>query len=255
MTTHIQEIFWENRRRYGSRRVQKALLEEGIELGRHRIRRLMEQHNWQAIQPRSFVPRTTDSSHGLRPCPNLLLELGVPVRPDQAWVGDITYLPLTGGDWVYLASWLDLFSRRIVGWCVDLTMEESLIIRAFDQATALRRPKSGLIVHSDQGGQYFGKVFQKRLDKWACRQSMAEKDNPYQNAHAESFWSRLKAELLEDGCFDNLQDAHDELFNYIEGYYNIRRLHSALGYQSPINFEKQYYQANFTQTLNDKVSG
>jgi putative transposase len=140
MTSHIREIFWENRQRYGSRRVQKALLEEGVELGRHRVRRLMEEQNWQAIQPRSFVPRTTDSNHGLRPCPNLLIELGAALRPDQAWVGDITYLPLTGGNWAYLASWLDLFSHRIVGWCVDVRMEESLIIRAFDQATALRSP-------------------------------------------------------------------------------------------------------------------
>lgn len=255
MTAHIQEIFWENRRRYGSRRVQKALLEEGVEAGRHRVRRLMQEQNWRAIQPRSFVPRTTDSSHGLRACPNLLVALGLPDRPDQAWVGDITYLPLASGDWAYLASWLDLFSRRIVGWCVDATMQESLIIRAFDQATALRRPEPGLIVHSDRGGQYFGQQFRKRLAKWKCSQSMAERDNPYQNAHAESLWSRLKAELLEDGCFESLRDVHDELFDYIEGYYNIRRLHSALGYQSPINFEMQYYQANFNNTLNQKVSG
>ena len=134
-------------------------------------------------------------------------------------------------------------------------MEESLIIRAFDQATTLRRPQPGLITHSDQGGQYFGKTFRDRLTKWQCRQSMAEKDNPYQNAHAESLWSRLKAELLEDGCFESLQDAHDELFNYIEGYYNIRRLHSSLGYLSPINFEKQYHQANFDYHSQSQVSG
>ncbi len=107
MTNNVQEVFWENRRRYGSRRVQKALQEQGIEVGRHQVRRLMKQQNWQAIQPRSFVPRTTDSSHGLRACPNLLLELGQPVRPDQAWVSDITYLPLVGGGWAYLASWLE----------------------------------------------------------------------------------------------------------------------------------------------------
>jgi putative transposase len=260
MTSNVQNVFWENRRRYGSRRVQKALQEKGIEVGRHQVRRgsppgLMQMQNWQAIQPRSFVPRTTDSSHGLRACPNLLQQLGQPIRPDQAWVSDITYLPLVGGGWAYLASWLDLFSRRIVGWCVDLTMEESLIIRAFDQAITLRRPPPGLIAHSDQGGQYFGKAFRNRLDKWACQQSMAEKENPYQNAHAESLWSRLKAELLEDGCFESLQDAHDELFNYIEGYYNIRRLHSSLGYLSPINFEKQYYQANFNQNSQSQVSG
>ena len=117
----------------------------------------MQEQNWRAIQPRSFVARTTDSSHGLRACPNLLLKLGRPIRPDQVWGGpplrsDITYLPLVGGGWLYLASWLDIYSRRIVGWCVDVTMEESLIIRAFDQAIALRRPQSGLIIHSDQAG-------------------------------------------------------------------------------------------------------
>ncbi|OJW71427.1 MAG: hypothetical protein BGO59_20150 [Spirosoma sp. 48-14] len=138
---------------------------------------------------------------------------------------------------------------------ITKSMEESLLIRAFDQATTLRRPQPGLIIHSDQGGQYFGKTFRKRLDKWKCEQSMAEKENPYQNAHAESLWSRLKAELLEDGCFETLQDAHDELFNYIEGYYNIRRLHSSLGYMSPINFEKQYYQANFNHNSQSQVSG
>ena len=194
MTDSVKDVFWENRRRYGSRRVQKALQDEGIKVGRHQVRRLMQEQNWLAIQPRSFVPRTTDSSHGLRACPNLWLELGKPIRPDHVWGGpplrsDITYLPLVGGGWLYLASWLDLYSRRIVGWCVDVTMEESLIIRAFDQATALRCPQPGLIIHSDQGGQYFGKAFRKRLDKWKYEQSMAEKENPYQNAHAESLWT------------------------------------------------------------------
>lgn len=185
MTTNIQDVFWANRRRYGSRRVQKALQEQGIEVGQHQVRRLMKQENWQAIQPRSSVPRTTDSRHGLQACPNLLLELGQPIRPDQAWVSDITYLPLASGGWAYLASWLDLYSRRIVGWWVDITIKESLIIRAFDQATALRRPQLGLIAHSVQGGQYFDKTFRKRLDKWQCRQSISEKGNPYQTGSPE----------------------------------------------------------------------
>jgi putative transposase len=114
MTSSVQEVFWENRRRYGSRRVQKALQEQGIEVGRHRVRQLMQMQNWQAIQPRSFVPGTTDSSHGLRPCPNLLSELGQPVRPDQAWVSDITYLPLVGGGWAYLASWLERSAAAVI---------------------------------------------------------------------------------------------------------------------------------------------
>ncbi|WP_460956821.1 IS3 family transposase [Spirosoma litoris] len=114
MASNVQEVFWENRRRYGSRRVQKALQEQGIKVGRYQVRRLMQLQNWRAIQPRSFVPRTTDSSHGLRACPNLLLELGQPVRPDQAWVSDITYLPLVGGSWAYLASWLEWPATAVV---------------------------------------------------------------------------------------------------------------------------------------------
>jgi hypothetical protein len=121
MSRNVEYIFWENRRRYGSGRLEKALHKQGIELGRHRVRRgsppgLMKMQNWPAIQPPSLVPRTTDSSPGLRACPNLLLELGLPVGADQAWVSHITYLPLLGGGWAYLATWLDLYWRRIVGW-------------------------------------------------------------------------------------------------------------------------------------------
>ena len=244
MTTAVDKIFWENSRRYGSRRVLEALKKQGVKAGRHRVRRLMQEQDWRAIQPRSFVPKTTNSKHGLTACPNRLIEFGKPTASNQAWVGDITYLPLADGHWAYLASWMDLFSSRIVGWWVDKHMKESLIVQAFDQAILQRQPKPGLIVHSDRGGQYFGHSFRQRLAKWGCRQSMAEADNPYQNAHAESFWGRLKTELLEDGCFMTLQDARSELFNYIEGYYNVRRLHSALDYRSPIDFENQFYQTN-----------
>ena len=119
MIGRIHDVFWGNRRRYGSRRIQKALQDEGVEVGRHRIRRLMQQQNWRAIQPRNFVPRTTDSSHGLRACPNPLLALGQPIRPDKAWQGrlavsDITYLPLVDGGWAYLASCCLLYTSRCV---------------------------------------------------------------------------------------------------------------------------------------------
>ncbi len=127
MTTAIDKIFWENSRRYGSRRVLEGLKEQGIKAGRHRVRRLMQEQDWRAIQPRSFVPKTTNSRHGLTACSNRLIEFGKPTAPNQAWVGDITYLPLADGHWAYLASWMDLFSRRIVGWWVDKHMKESLI--------------------------------------------------------------------------------------------------------------------------------
>ena len=136
-----------------------------------------------------------------------------------------------------------------MGWWVDKHIKEKLIIKASDQALAQRQPKPGLIVHSDRGSQYFG----QRLDKWHCQQSIAEADNPYQNAHAESFWGRLKAESLNDGCFMNLQDAKEELFNYIDGYNNVYRLYPSLGYRSPIAFENQYYQTNLIHSIS-KVS-
>ncbi len=150
----------------------------------------MQQQGLKAIQPRSFVPRTTDSTHGLSISPNLLLNQPLPIAPDSCWVGDITYIPLVNGQWAYLAGWMDLFSRVI----------------------------NNLI-----------------------KQSMSRADDPYDNAFMESYFSRFKAELLEDGIFENLEDAQTETFEFIEMYYNPKRRHSSLGYLSPLAFERKYY--------------
>jgi transposase InsO family protein len=237
----VREVFWRHSRRYGSRRIHAELVAADLRIGRHRVRRLMREQDLRAIQPRSFVPRTTDSRHGQRMSPNLLLDTELPAKPNQVIVGDITYLPLASGEWAYLATWLDLYSRMIVGWHVGETMEECLILEAMAKVITRRNPPPGLIVHSDRGGQYVGREFRQLLEQRGFRQSMSRADNAYDNAFAESLFSRYKAELLEDGAFTDIEEAKLETFNYIEGYYNPIRRHSALGYQSPADFEKRYY--------------
>ena len=205
------------------------------------MRKALNKHGLKAIQPRSFVPKTTDSRHPYPISPNLLLERALPSRPDQVWVGDITYIPLCSGDYAYLAVWMDLYSRKIIGWHLDDNMKEELIIRAFKKALMNRIVTAELIIHSDRGGQYAGNKFRKLLDARKLQQSMSRADNPYDNAFMESCFSRFKTELMQDGAFDNLQDAHTEIFEYIEMYYNTKRRHSSLNYECPNNFEKNYY--------------
>jgi len=217
------------------------LKEQGHELGRHQVRTLMKMAGLQPIQPKSFVPRTTDSTHQKGYWPNLLLDQPLPQGPNLIWVSDITYLPLTNGEWAYLGSWMDLFSRRIVGWRVDDNMKDDLVIIPLRNALQSRQPSPGLITHSDRGGQYVSNELHELISLWQIRPSMSRADDPYDNAFAESFWSRLKAELLEGGTFLNVDDARTEIFEYIEMYYNRVRRHSSLGYQSPEQFEQEYY--------------
>lgn len=237
----VCELFSLHRRRYGSRRIAKALQQKGVEIGRFKVRRLMSDQSLRAIQPKSFVPKTTNSKHKLGYAPNVLAEVGFPSGPNEVYVGDITYLPTTYGQWLYLNVWIDLFSRSVVGWKVDTHMEESLVVDSLKQAVHKRSPDKGLIIHSDRGGQYAGTAFKEALSKHHCIQSMSGADNPYDNAYAESFFSRFKAELLEKGAFENVADATTEIFNYIEMYYNTQRLHSGLNYVSPAQYEDHYY--------------
>jgi putative transposase len=142
----------------------------------------------------------------------------------------------------YLAAWTDLYTRRIVGWKIDTSMTQELIINALNNAIKRYKPTNGLILHSDRGGQYFGLKFKQLIDRYQFRQSMAGVKSAYENAHAESIWATIKRELVEKGVFESLEEAETELFDYIEVYYNRQRRHSALGYQSPEKFEQQYNQ-------------
>lgn len=250
LAPQVAEVFRRHSRRYGSRRVAAELRAAGQRVGRRRVRRLMQAQGLRAIQPRRFVPRTTDSRHGRRMSPNLLRERGLrPDRPRQILVGDITYLPLAGGKWAYLATWLDLYSRKVVGWQVADSMGAELVTGALRKALTRERPARGLIVHSDRGGQYVAVEFRDLLGRQGFEQSMSRAGETYDNAYAESFFSRYKAELLEGGAFADLAQARAETFAYIEGYYNRVRRHSALGYRSPEEFERDYYQRTVTEAL------
>jgi putative transposase len=242
LAPQVEEVFWQNSRRYGSRRITAELREQTV-IGRHRVRRLMREQGLRAIQPRRFVPRTTDSRHGQRMSPNLLVVREIIVdRPRQVMVGDITYLPLQNGQWAYLATWMDLFSRKILGWQIASSMTAELVIEALKKAIIRDHLPAGLIVHSDRGGQYVDAELRKLLKQHGFEQSMTRADETYDNAYAESLFSRYKTELLEDGAFADLEQARSETFAYIEGYYNRTRRHSGLGYLSPENFERAFDQ-------------
>jgi len=238
----VKEIFLEHKRRYGSRRIRAEMEAEGYRIGRHAIRRRMIELDLKAIQPRSFVPRTTNSRHSWGYSPNLLLERGHPVKPLEVIVGDITYLPLRSGKWCYLATWSDLYTRQILGWAVREDITAELVVQAFKMVVRRTILPAGCIVHSDRGSQYASTKFRELLRSNLCRQSMSRTGETYDNAFAESLFSRFKAEVLEGGAFFDTEEAWLESFSYIEGYYNTKRRHSSLGYKSPNAFELDFRQ-------------
>ncbi len=242
----VKAIFDRHKRRYGSRRIKEELKDKGIEIGIHQIRSLMKAQNLVAIQPKSFVPKTTQSHPSMRRSANLLLnKSNLPEGPNEVIVGDITYLSsIENGkkQWLYLAIWMDLFSRKIVGWEIDEHMDETLVIRPMKKLIRGRQPPKGLIVHTDGGGQYSSINFRALLASQHFNQSMTRKENHYDNAFAESLFSRIKSEL-EDNIFLGLEDAQLKIFEYIEAYYNTIRKHSAIGYLSPNQYENKYWAA------------
>jgi putative transposase len=242
----IKNTFIVHKRRYGSRRIAAELAEKGFSIGRFQIRNTLKVAGLKALQPKSFVPRTTDSKHGKRNSPNLLLDangnrLFLATAPNQVWVSDITYLPMEDGTFSYLSVYMDLFSRLIVGWQIDDNMGEGLIISALEKALLKRKPLPGLIAHSDRGGQYVSTRLREIMKKNKISQSMSRKGDSYDNAFAESLFSRFKTELLQEGTFLSLEDARTEVFEYIEMYYNPIRRHSSISNKSPLKFEELFH--------------
>ena len=229
-----------HRRRYGARRISAELKAEGLTVGRRLASSLMKEQFLMAIRPKRFVPKTTNSKHDFGYSPNLLKEsVGEPIEKGQVIVGDITYLPLSNGKFCYLATFQDKFTRRIVGWQVSANVTAQLVIDAFNRARRCGLLKRNAIIHTDRGSQYASVEYRRLLYIHGFRQSMSAKGNCYDNAQAESFFSRFKTELVEDGRFESVEQARSEIFSYIEGYYNRIRRHSSLGYLSPLEFEKQ----------------
>lgn len=231
----IEVIFKRHRRRYGYRRIRQQLADQGITCAPARVRRIMLERSLKAIQPKTYVPRTSDGRAD-KPSPNLLFGQPLPEKPNRVWAGDITFIPTNSG-WIYLAVVIDLCSRKIVGWALADHLRTELVSDALKQALGSRNIVPDLIFHSDRGSQYGSGAYRQILSQAGMRQSMSARANPYHNAWTESFMGTLKSEMLQDGCFIDRNDARIEIFDYINAYYNTQRKHSSLAYQTPAQFE------------------
>jgi putative transposase len=233
----VQAEFAKHRRGCGSRMVVGGLRAQGYNVSRKRVVRLMAEKGLSCRLKRRFA-RTTDSNHRNNVAPNLVDRHFEPDLPNKVWVSDITYLHTRQG-WTYLAVVLDLGSRKVVGWHVGVTMEESLVLCALRQAAEARGPTPGLITHSDRGVQYTSHEYRRLHDENGWTLSMSRKGNCWDNAVVESFFSTLKRELPNDEPFEDWRDVDRAVFEYIDGYYNTTRRHSTLGYLTPNEYEQQ----------------
>ena len=233
-----QEAFTRHARRYGTRRLRAELRAEGHAVGRYALRTWLRRKGLRALSTRPHRPRTTVADPAAVVAENRLLGQPAPTVPNRVWVGDITYLPLMGGRWCYLATWRDACSRRVVGWHLAAQMPTELVLHALEQALTLRQPAPGLIVHADRGSQYTSAACRARIEAAGALPSFSRPGNPYDNAQAEAGWSTLKTELLPGGSpFASLEEARLEVAHYLDTYFNLDRRHSALGYRSPHQFE------------------
>lgn len=238
----IRSVHEEHKQRYGSPRITLELRDKRVRCSENRVARLMRCHGLKAKPKRAFRPKTTVRAKEDLVAPNRLQDLGPDPLPstNQVWVSDITYIATRDAGWCYLAAIMDLKSRKIVGWSLEMHMKTSLIGKTLDRALACRLPAPGLLLHSDRGCQYTSRDFQERLKSLGILPSMGQTGYCYDNAAMEAFWSTLKSELLpEGGVFASLASARICLFEYIEIYYNRKRRHSSLGYLSPEKYEKQ----------------
>ncbi len=232
----IQQIALEHRRRYGYRRITAELHRRGMQINHKRVVRIMQEDNLLAIQPKRFVV-TTNSNHKFEVYLNLASRMKL-TGVNQLWVADITYIRLKA-EFVYLAVILDGFSRKVVGWALDRTLAARLTIAALGQAIEKRRPEPGLVHHSDRGFQYACAEYVAIIEQYRMVPSMSRPANPYDNASCESFIKTLKREEIYANKYDNLEHLRANIEEFIEEYYNRQRLHSALGYRPPEEFEQQ----------------
>jgi putative transposase len=239
---HIRAIHAQHKGRYGAPRIQDALAKQGRHHGTKRVARLMKQAGWRGLCPKGFVPRTTDSDHDQPIAPNRLAQASAPTGPNQVWVSDLTYVATQEG-WLYVAVILDLWSRRVVGWSAGPSLQACLVLAALHMALRQRQPPKGLLHHSDRGVQYASADHRSLLAAAGIEPSMSRAGNPYDNAAMESFIATYKRECVglaeEAGGYATRDQATADFFDYVETYYNRQRSHSALGYQSPVDFESQ----------------
>ncbi len=240
LLTHIKAIHAEVKGEYGWPRVWKELLARGIRVGKERVRKLMAQHGIRARTKRRFKA-TTNSRHDMPVAPNLIARDFTPAQPNQVWTTDITYIDTAEG-WLYLTVMLDLHSRQVVGWAIMPRMTTGLVLDALRMAWFRRRPPAGLIVHSDRGSQYCSSEFQVALKAYGMRSSMSRKADCWDNAPTESLWGSLKRARLHGKRFATRDDATREVMDWL-AFYNATRLHSTLGYISPMQHERNWLAA------------
>jgi transposase InsO family protein len=238
LLVHIGAVYAENRGAYGWPRIWRQLRRQGIRVGKLRVQRLMQQHGIQARGKRRFRVSTTDSRHDLPIAPNLLDRNFSVAAPNQAWVGDITYIATEEG-WLFLAVVIDLFSRKVVGWSMRPDMHRDLVIDALSMAWLGRNPgkQTGLIFHSDRGSQYASEDFRKVLEHCSITPSMSRKGNCWDNACSETLFGSLKVERLHGRHFQTIRQAKDEIIAWLL-WYNQTRMHSTLNYLSPAEYEQ-----------------
>lgn len=244
IVAHMRAIDLEVKGEYGWSRMQKELQSRGFRVGKERVRKLMQEHGIRAKTTRKFVV-TTDSRHKLPVAADLVQRRFTQVEPNRVWTTDITYIHTAEG-WLYLAVMLDLHSRQIVGWSLAAHLEASLVKNALEMAWWRRRPKPGLIVHSDRGSQYCSHEFQKALKDKKALSSMSRKGNCWDNSPTESLWGRLKMGSVHGQKFTTREQAKHAILDWIK-FYNHRRLHSSLGYLSPIEYERRWHAAQRQQ--------
>lgn len=232
----ILKIYHRGRGNYGSPRIHRDLIKAGISCGKNRVERLMKELGIRAKHKKKFKV-TTDSWHKYPVAENLLNRDFNPCGPNQCWVSDISYIYTKEG-WLYLAVVMDLYSRKIVGWAMGNRLTKDLVIKALKMAIENRRPGPGLLMHSDRGIQYASYDYQKLLKKYGMICSMSRKGNCYDNAAMESFFHTLKVELIYGNVYEARMQARRCIFEYIEVFYNRIRTHSAIGYNSPEDYEK-----------------
>jgi len=231
----IDYHFKDSKKRYGSPKITILLRNEGYTVSERTVGKYMQELGLRSCVAKRFRVKTTDSNHDLPIAPNVLNQAFTTAKPNQVWVADITYIPCREGR-LYLASVLDLCTKEIVGWRLGERMTTDLVLCALDDAYQAKRPPKGLLHHSDRGSQYAAADYRKRLQKYQMKASMSRKGNCYDNACIESFHSVLKKEFVYCTTFKTKQQAQDEMFQYIEFFYNRKRIHSALGYVSPVRF-------------------
>jgi putative transposase len=249
LTMKIHTIHLESRGTYGAPRVHADLAAQGIRVGRKRVARLMRAASVQGVSRRKWVTTTTRDPEA-RAAPDLVRRDFRVEGPDQLWVADITYVP-TGAGFLYLAVVLDAWSRRVIGWAMATHLRTELVLAALDMALEQRRP-NGVIHHSDHGCQYTAVAYGQRCLAFGGRPSMGSVGDAYDNALCESFFATLECELLERERFRTPAEARRAVFDYIEGWYNSRRRHSALGFESPLCYERQHAAGGFRTTAAEK---